>query len=318
MVHHLYANFLVDKKVYNLAQGLCHIGRHVCLLSIEQYHTIFNAMKTLSITTLLPFLLCITSCKSDIPVYSEKLEKALSGLNKITLTEKETRTVLHLIDDTTQLKFPVYSLEGNQLTLAQIREKEMNMTVDCFGDDPENIKAVVFRSLTRTELADFFNNLEEAAKKHQKNRVDLRFKPAPLFTAKDIDGNQVDLAALKGKVVVLNFWFIGCFPCVQEMPELNETVQAYQGQDVVFLGLTFDKGKETKAFLQRTKFDYRIIAEAKSIIDLYGGGGFPRNIVIDKTGTVIASEVGYKPYQDVSRKNLRSAIDKALGAGKAS
>lgn len=275
-------------------------------------------MKTLSLKVLFFFLLLIPSCKNEAPVYSEKLETSLKGFNRLRLTDHEIHDVLKLIQQNDQLAFPVYSIDGALLTREQVLKKTMNVTLDCYGESPENLKAVVFRDQTKAEVEAFFKRFDEEARLHAKKRVNLVSKPAPLFTTKDIEGQEVDLAALKGKVVVLNFWFIGCYACVQEMPELNETVQAYQRKDVVFLGLTFDKAQNTKAFLQRTRFDYRIIAEAKPIIDLYGGGGFPRNIVIDKTGTVIASEVGYKPYRNVSRKNLMAAIEKALAGDEGS
>jgi len=57
---------------------------------------------------------------------------------------------------------------------------------------------------------------------------------APDFSAVDMNGNSYSLGILKGKVVVINFWFVECKPCVIEMPELNEIVEKYKSEEVVF------------------------------------------------------------------------------------
>jgi thiol-disulfide isomerase/thioredoxin len=58
---------------------------------------------------------------------------------------------------------------------------------------------------------------------------------APEFDVVAVDGKRLKLSALKGKVVVLNFWFIGCAPCIAELPALNKLVDEYKGEDVVFI-----------------------------------------------------------------------------------
>jgi len=50
-------------------------------------------------------------------------------------------------------------------------------------------------------------------------------KPVTNFEFKDMNGNLYTLASLKGKVVVLNFWFSTCVPCIEEVPELNMLVE---------------------------------------------------------------------------------------------
>jgi peroxiredoxin len=276
-------------------------------------HQTHVTMKMISKTATILILFLLPNCSTDAPRYSEKLEKELVGLSRLTLTQKEKNSLLSRISGDAVLDFPVYSLQGEALSRAQIREQEMNMTVDGFGPDTANIKAVVFRSMTKTELDDFFHDFEKRMERAKKARPDLKGKPAPAFVAKDVHGNTVDLAALKGKVVALNFWFIHCHPCVLEMPELNQTVQNFSGKEVVFIGLTFDKEAETKSFLLRRKFDYQIVADAQQVFDRYGGPPSPTNIVIDKNGQVAFVEYGYRPHKQESYKNLNGAINKALG-----
>jgi len=129
------------------------------------------------------------------------------------------------------------------------------------------------------------------------------------FLTTDMLGNFIKLSDLRGKVVVLNFWFIKCAPCVMEMPELNEIVGMYDTQDVVFLGITFDSKQLVEQFLQNTAFKYTIAPNAHDAIGIYGVQSFPTNMVINQEGQIVLKEIGYRTnMKDV----LVSAINKLL------
>jgi len=59
--------------------------------------------------------------------------------------------------------------------------------------------------------------------------------PAPDFTLRDLDGNQVRLADLRGQKVVVNFWATWCPPCRSEMPDLDRVARESRGEGVVVL-----------------------------------------------------------------------------------
>ena len=70
---------------------------------------------------------------------------------------------------------------------------------------------------------------------------------APNFTAKDINGDAINFEDLKGKVVVLNFWFIGCPACIAETPKLNQLTEKFADEaDVVFIALTYEPTGKVK------------------------------------------------------------------------
>lgn len=129
------------------------------------------------------------------------------------------------------------------------------------------------------------------------------------FTGKLLDNSSVQLSALKGKVVVLNFWFVECAPCIKEMPELNEIVKKYQGNEVEFLAITHNSKDQIAEFLKKKQFDYKIIAESQNIIDAYKANAFPTHIVIDRDGKIKFSQFG---YQSGIVQNLTKNIDDAL------
>ncbi|MGK0324190.1 MAG: thiol-disulfide isomerase/thioredoxin, partial [Psychroserpens sp.] len=56
----------------------------------------------------------------------------------------------------------------------------------------------------------------------------------------DIEGNSHTLESLKGKVVVINFWFINCKPCVAEIPDLNKLKAKFNNKDAVFVAIALD------------------------------------------------------------------------------
>ena len=80
-----------------------------------------------------------------------------------------------------------------------------------------------------------------------------------------LEGQSFASKDLKGKVVVLNFWFVGCAPCIVEIPGLNRLVKELEGRDIVFLALALDGPKTLRSFLREKAFDYHIVPAAAKI-----------------------------------------------------
>ena len=132
----------------------------------------------------------------------------------------------------------------------------------------------------------------------------------PDFTATTLDNSQIQLSQLKGKVVVMNFWFLACGPCIKEMPDLNELVKKYQGKDVEFIAVTYDKQDLVTESFKNHPFSYKQIANAQNIIDLYKATAFPTHLVIDKEGKILLSQLG---NNSKIIEQLSKIIDSALG-----
>lgn len=131
----------------------------------------------------------------------------------------------------------------------------------------------------------------------------------PDFTATTLDNSQIQLNQLKGKVVVLNFWFLACSPCIKEMPELNELVKKYQGKDIEFIAVSHDPKDFVNESLKSHPFNYQQITDAQNIIDLYKATAFPTHIVLDKNGKVLFTQLG---YNSKIVEQLTKYIDAAL------
>jgi len=114
------------------------------------------------------------------------------------------------------------------------------------------------------------------------------------FRVKDIKGNKIDTKDWAGKTVVLNFWFIDCAPCRQEMPELNKIVAKYAGNpNVIFIGVALDEQYEVKDFTKKTPFDYHLVGEGRQYAQMFGIKSYPTNVVVDKEGNVLFHATGY-------------------------
>ncbi|MGH9698759.1 MAG: TlpA disulfide reductase family protein [Candidatus Acidiferrales bacterium] len=126
----------------------------------------------------------------------------------------------------------------------------------------------------------------------------------PNVTFKDLDGKDVSLASLKGKVVVVNFWATWCEPCQVEIPEMIEFQQKYADKGFTLLGVAMDdEGKSVVApFVQKTQFDvdgkkmtmnYPIVLGNDDLASKFGGIiGLPTTVVISRDGKVVKRFIG--------------------------
>ena len=152
----------------------------------------------------------------------------------------------------------------------------------------------------------FFN---KAATDKQK-LSELKGKPSKPFNVTDIYGNAYGSETLRGKVVVMNFWFVACSPCIKEIPDLNEVVEKYQNRDdVVFLAFAKDTETLLGKFLAHTQFEYNIIPRATSISKLYNVYAYPTHVVIDKQGEIHFTKVGFE--DDISNQ-LTNTINRLI------
>ena len=108
----------------------------------------------------------------------------------------------------------------------------------------------------------------------------------PSFTATTLKGKKIDSEKLKGKVVVVNFWYIGCSPCRAEMPGMNKLVAKYRGK-VEFLSFSKDDPKRLRDFLKKNSVDFEVIPNSFDLDQKFCVvAGYPTNMVIDRAGKV--------------------------------
>ena len=143
---------------------------------------------------------------------------------------------------------------------------------------------------------------------------------APPFSLTSLEGQKFELAALRGKVVVMNFWFTGCEPCVAEMPRLNALVNKFKHEGVVFIAPSWDNPATLRSFLKDHKFKYHVVPNAaEMIINTYRDESpntvFPTHIVIDREGKIDTRVTGVKQF-DVLRKAIARLVKTPSGNAK--
>lgn len=121
-------------------------------------------------------------------------------------------------------------------------------------------------------------------------------KSISAINEKDMDGKRFNLKEQKGKVVVLNFWFVNCPPCQMEMPQLNALVDSFANNpDVVFLSVALDERYDIVDFLKSHPFKYRIIDGGRYITNGLGIKSYPTHVVLDRAGKVVFHTSGLAP-----------------------
>ena len=118
--------------------------------------------------------------------------------------------------------------------------------------------------------------------------------PVPDLSIETLDGNILNLGNLRGNIVVLNWWHTQCSPCIEEMPGLNNLVEKYASDRVIFLAIADNTPAELKEFFKNHKFDYQITLCSDRLREILGRV-YPRHIIIDATGVVVYNQTGGSP-----------------------
>lgn len=175
-------------------------------------------------------------------------------------------------------------------------------------DHTSESPAFILRMTTPKEKEAMLARMPRPVPSEQFKTGDL-FKP---FKEKDIAGEKIDLKQWAGKIIVLNFWFIGCPPCRAEISELNSLAVSYKdNKDVIFVSVALDEDYEIKEFLKDKALGYHIIDRGRYIAEKYNVHLYPTNVVINRNGLVAFSSQGGSASNTYW---MKKAIDEGLSA----
>lgn len=115
------------------------------------------------------------------------------------------------------------------------------------------------------------------------------------FTLDALNGGTKTLKDFRGKVVVLDFWSIGCPPCRRAVPHLVSLYEAYKGKGLVVLGISFDRKEKDslQGFLSKYNVSYPILLGTMDVAKKYGVRSIPSLFIIDKQGHIRFHVVGF-------------------------
>ncbi len=160
------------------------------------------------------------------------------------------------------------------------------------------------------ELAQSKDEEVAAAAKNMVQASEMIGKPVDLkFTA--VDGTEVDLSKMKGKVVLIDFWATWCGPCMQEVPNVVKTYQQYHDKGFEIVGISLDQSKADLLSVTKEKgmtwpqyFDGE--GWQNAISKRFGINSIPRMWLIDKKGNLVTTE---------ARADLEGQVEKLMGEG---
>jgi thiol-disulfide isomerase/thioredoxin len=264
-------------------------------------------------------------------VYNQKTDEALTLYNEIKATpeikqKKELGNILTVLSY--YIKDPAAKLALNEETLKILGD----------SDKDQSNKATLYSQIAEIKqeqgkLDEAISYLKEAKAKLTSKRavqnlsstlfqLELISKDAPDFTAENwLNSKSMELAKLKGKVVLLDFWAPWCSPCRAVIPHLVKFYEQHNKDGLVIIGVTklygsyrddkINKGKvkadeERKLigeFLPRFKITYPVaIADGDTPFKTYGVRGIPTLVIIDKEGKVNKIQVGSGNEEELKTK----------------
>ncbi len=135
---------------------------------------------------------------------------------------------------------------------------------------------------------------------------------APDFSLDTLQGEQIKLSDLRGKIVVVNFWATWCLPCRAETPALEKTYEQYKDSGVVILGVNLtdqDSLRDVESFVQEFELTYPIPLDRDGGVGfLYQIQGLPTTFFINREGIIRTVVVG----GPMSETFIRSKIEALL------
>lgn len=162
--------------------------------------------------------------------------------------------------------------------------------------DPDNEKTVfILYKFSEKEKQRNLANIDKMPKPAESKF----FKTGETFSkikTNDMYGNKINTKNLKGSIIVVNYWYTDCVPCISEMPELNKIADKYKNDSsVVFISIAKDEATTIQTFLKLHPFKYAIIDNGNFLISENNITSFPTNVVVDQNGKVYFHTSGLSP-----------------------
>jgi|ERR1017187_4370219 peroxiredoxin len=131
----------------------------------------------------------------------------------------------------------------------------------------------------------------------------------PSFTAIS-EGGTVSNELLKGKIVLINFWFEGCHPCLAEMEALDELQQLLKdNKDFLFISFTWDNPEAIKRVKEKYGITFPVLSTSdEECSRLNFGNGYPTSIILDRKGTIKYVHSGGSTDKEIARAFIMTTL----------
>ncbi|MEZ4686191.1 MAG: TlpA disulfide reductase family protein [Bacteroidia bacterium] len=208
-------------------------------------------------------------------------------------------------------EIPCYLEETGEL-LTGWKKERVSYIIDLWPfpyiDSTGRIRAVVYGTLTEEQKESHIKMGGEEYRTMTMGKYREGVK-APSIDVEDMTGISFTPENLKDKVVVLNFWFTGCKPCIEEMPALNELVMKYLDEEVVFLGFALDDEESLRLFFEQHPYYYHTISNADQVHQQFEVKVWPSHIIVGRDSNIYYRSAG---FNDGTIILLDEAIQEAI------
>ncbi len=127
---------------------------------------------------------------------------------------------------------------------------------------------------------------------------------APQFRLKDIEGRTINLASLKGKVAIIDFWATWCPPCRLEVPILNNLQTKYRHQGLEIIAISLDESlDDIQRFLEQSPLNYTVVQGNETVMSQFGHiTALPTTFFLDRRGNIRSQHVGFMSQAALEKK----------------
>jgi cytochrome c biogenesis protein CcmG, thiol:disulfide interchange protein DsbE len=138
---------------------------------------------------------------------------------------------------------------------------------------------------------------------------------APEFAAPTLDGDTMSLSAMRGEVVLLNVWATWCFPCIREMPSLDDLQREFAGSGLRVVGVSIDRGAsadaDIRAFVAEHDLSLTVLHDPDArIARVFRTRGIPETWLVGRDGVLLAHWIGrIDGRSEAIRRPVRDALE---------
>ena len=209
-------------------------------------------------------------------------------IRRLPVTLKKLQLANALANYSTEGDFGQDALQEVATTLADaLREHPLPME----GNQPNSVY-VELATLVRYEHVQASLDNPQFAASIARLEADDKQRAGADFTLTDLQGKSWTLQALRGKVVLVNFWATWCQPCRKEMPDLDALYQRFKDQGGVILGISDEDAGKVKQLLAERSVAYPILLDpGRKVNDLFRIDGIPKSFLYDRNGKLVSSAI---------------------------
>ena len=290
-----------------------------CCFSFVYFKTIFESAEMRILQTII--LLLLIACQSETSKKDIKLDQSQSNL--VQESSKESTQQTQKITNGIVFKDAQGKILSDTEKDSLVQYMENIQALRRYDQENNNTEYILFQNyedLRGFVPDDTIENLIEENRLRRSGgqgavlnkRINDQWKDKPLPEGnflQMIDGSVKSFSDYKGKLLVINFWYINCGPCIIEMPYLNDLVNKYQNEDVQFLALSFDTVLDIKSFLQKTEFIYEHGSISRSLMYDFTPVS-PGHFIVDKDGIIRDIIIGAPRNTEIIFDKLVNLIEK--------